>query len=182
MKYIVSFITVLYFGLNLSAQETDSALLEEVVKLRIEVAKLESGQRKLNSKIVTSSREHDVELEELRAEIAKNRHSLEEVKTRISELKQVVGDNKTRADEKLESVEGQLKRLLGILGIVLIILIVILFLLVISNRSRIGRRYLALEAKTDNDKKSFESEIRNVQKKHDEDLESLRSAIDNINK
>jgi hypothetical protein len=152
-------------------------MLENVMKLRTDVSTLKTAQKRLNSRVVTTSKKTDATLEEIMARVAENQGAIEESNAGISKLEQVVEENKRNADEERETLAGWAKQMLMILGIVLLILIVILLVLILMNKSRSSREHLKLEAKVDNNKQAIESEIRDALKKQDEEIAALKESV-----
>jgi Na+-transporting methylmalonyl-CoA/oxaloacetate decarboxylase gamma subunit len=182
MKTLMSFVVILVFCTGLAAQETDSVMLEKVMKLKTEVSKLKAGQKKLNAKVWASSKETDAALEETAEKITGNKEAIDQLKADLSGLEKTVGANRQEAGEERTALGDWAKKMLMILGVIFLVLILVLLVLIITNRSRINKDYLKLEAKVDNTRDSIEVEIRDVLKKHEDDLASLKAAIDKAKK
>jgi len=185
MKFILSILVVFCFCLSLGAQETslgaqetDSVMLEKVLQLKSDVSKLKTGQNNLNSKIITSNKNQDVALEETRTAVSENQQAIQAANTKISELNQLVEANKNQTDEERETLAAWVKQMLMIMGIIFLVLFAILLVLIITNRSRINREYVKLEAKVDNTREDIQVKIRDVLKKHEDDLAALKASVD----
>ena len=178
----MSFVVILIFCSGLAAQETDSVMLEKVMKLKTEVSKLKSGQKKLSSRITASNKKTDAALDETVEKISGNKDAIGEVDAGLSALEAAVETNRMEGAEERTALGGWAKKMLMILGIISLVLILVLLVLIITNRSRISKDYLKLDAKVDNTRNAIEVEIRDVLKKHEEDIAALKAAIDKAKK
>ena len=178
----MSFVVILIFCSGLAAQETDSVMLEKVMKLKTEVSKLKSGQKKMSSRISASGKKADAAIEETVEKINGNKEALGKVDAGLSALEMVVETNKKEAVEERTVLGDWAKKMLMILGIIFLVLILVLLVLIITNRNRINKDYLKLEAKVDNTRNAIEVEIKDVLKKHEEDLAALKASIDKAKK
>lgn len=178
MKSILSFMIVLFFCTGLAAQVADSVMQEEVMKLKTEVSGLKSAHSKLNSKMAASSRKTNASVEELRNQTEANLKASEGNAAGISSLQQALDDHRTQAAGEQESFGSWVKQMFMIIGIAFLVLFLVLLMLVIINRRRINRDYLKLEAKVENTKEAIETEIRDVLKRHEEDLSSIKASME----
>ncbi len=176
MKIIASLLIALCFCLGAGAQESDSVILDAVRNLENEISSLKTGQRRLSSQLVSSSRDQAAALEETNAAVTENRQAIGETEAKVSALEQVVERNKGQADEEREILAGWTRQMLIILAAVFVVLLVILLILIIINRGRIKKDYLKLEAKVDNTRDALELEIKNVMKKHEDDIAALTAS------
>lgn len=178
MKKIIVALIVLLITLSISAQENDSILLEEVKSLKKELGLLKKKDRSLQSQIYQQKKAFEKAFEKalknVEQEFAARDESLGKNSARTSELEQVlkVSEEKARTD-RTEMAEWT-KKMMMILVMVALLFFIVLLILVITNRRRIEKDYLKLEAKVENTREAIDMEIKNILKKHEEDITALK--------
>jgi len=120
----------------------------------------------------------DEAIDEAMDETEKNSQSVEEINEKVSELGVQVDKNREDAVLERETLGEWIKNMLVILVIVFLVLFTILLVLIITNRNRLSKDYLKLEAKVDNTKDAIDIKMKDVLKKHEEDLATLQAIIE----
>lgn len=178
MKRILVSLIVIVFTLGLSAQENDSILLERVGSLKKELGLLNKKHRSLQAKYYQLQKAHEKDLQETKSKFASADESIERNNARTGELEQSLKESEEKTLESLTVLGEWTKKMILILAIVALILFIVLLILIITNRRRIEKAYTKLEAKVDNTKEAIEIEIRDVLKRHEEDITALKSAVE----
>ena len=174
MKKIIVALIVLLITLSMSAQENDSILLEEVKSLKKELGLLKKKDRSLQSQIYQHKKAFEKAVKDVEQEFAARDESLGKNSARTSELEQALKVSEEKAQSSRTEMAEWTKKMMMILVIVALLLFIVLLILVITNRRRIEKDYLKLEAKVENTREAIDMEIKNILKKHEEDITALK--------
>jgi len=178
MKRLLSLRVILSFAFTLFAQENDSILLARTDMLKKEIGMLKKKNRSLQAQIYKMQNAHKADIQGLKDEIAAANAEIEETMTATGGLEVALQESEESTLEGLTVLGDWSKKVITILAIVLCVLFIILLILVISNRSRIQKDFLKLEAKVDNTKESVEQDLKEAMKKHEEDMLALKAQIE----
>jgi hypothetical protein len=178
MKRIFISLIVLVFTLGLWAQENDSILLERVDVLKKELGVLNKKQRNLQYKLNLLKVAHEKDLQETESAFTVVDESIESNAAKANELDQALKDSEEKTLESLTILGEWTKKAIMILAIAALVLIIVLLILIVTNRRRIEKDYAKLEAKVDNTKEALEIEIRDMLRKHEEEISALKSAVE----
>jgi len=139
---------------------------------------LKKKNRSLQAQIYKMQNAHKADIQGLKDEIAAANAEIEETMTATGGLEVALQESEESTLEGLTVLGDWSKKVITILAIVLCVLFIILLILVISNRSRIQKDFLKLEAKVDNTKESVEQDLKEAMKKHEEDMLALKAQIE----
>jgi len=178
MKRIIFSLFILLFFLGISAQESDSILLEKVDILKKELGTLQKKNKSLQYRIYKLQKAHQTDVEEVTKKLEAADEALEKNNTDISRLAEDLEASEKNAVESLTVLGEWTKKMIMIFALIALVLILVLFILVITNRRRIERDYKKLEAKVDNTKEAIDLEIKNVLMRHEGDITALKDAIE----
>ncbi len=179
MKRLFSLVLILSFALGVSAQDNDSILLERTDMLKKEIGILKKKNKSLQAQIFKMQKAHKADMLVTKDEFAAANAEIEETNAALVGLKQALLESEESTLEGLAVMGDWTKKVFTILGIALCVLFIVLLILVISNRSRIRNDYLKLEAKVDNARESVEQDLKEVLRKHEEDMLALKAEIEN---
>jgi septal ring factor EnvC (AmiA/AmiB activator) len=185
MKRYLAVLLILSFALCMSAQDNDSILLERTDMLKKEIGKLKKTSKSLQGQIYRlqkAQKAQNADLQGVKDEISAVTAEMEELNTAVGELEKALQESEESAVEGLAMLGDWTKKMFIILAIIACILIIILFIMVVTNRSRIQKDYLKLEAKVDNTREAVEKDVREALKKHEEDMVALKAHIDKSKK
>lgn len=178
MKRHLAILAGLLIALCLSAQENDSILLERTDMLKKEITVLQKKTRSLQAQLYKIQKEHKSDMQGVKDKIASLNAGLEETKAAIADLNKALQESEESAVQGLAVMGDWTRKTIAILAVVLGILFIILLLMVITNRSRIQKEYLKLEAKVDNSREALQVELNAALKKHEEDMVALKAQIE----
>ena len=178
MKRIVVSLLVLLFTLSLSAQETDSILLEKVDMLKKELAVLQKKNKSLQGQVYKLQKGHVKDMDDAEKRFAASDEALQKYELRIAELTQAQKTSEERSLESVTILGEWTKKMIIILAIVSLALILVLLILILTIRRRIDSDYGKLEAKVDNTREDINLEIKNVLKRLEEEISALKTVVE----
>jgi len=165
------------FSFALSAQTTDSLLVKEVEQMKKEISNLKKANSSLKAQISKLKTAFKEDVDEISGNLddANNKVSANEAQINAvsGDLSNQIGEVKTTSDDL-----GQWsKKMFMILFVVFGVLFLVLLVFTILNRSRINKNYLKLDAKVDNVSEKFALELKELETKHNEDLDALKKEL-----
>ncbi|MCK4745892.1 MAG: hypothetical protein KAT15_02605 [Bacteroidales bacterium] len=178
MKRIVLSLLIIVLTLSLSAQDTDSLLLEKVNMLKKELTVIKKKNKSLQAQIYKLQKMHAKDLEESEKKFATAEEVHQKYELMLTELDQAIKDSEENTLESMTVLGEWTKKMIMILTIVAAILFLVLLILVITNRRRIEGDYKKLEAKVDNTKEAIDLEIKDMLKRHAEDITALKAVVE----
>lgn len=178
MKKIVLSLLILVFTLSLSAQQTDSVLLEKVNMLKKELTLLKKKNKSLQSQIYKMKKAHANDMEEAEKKFAAADDGIRKSELMLAELNQALKDSEESSLESITILGEWTKKTIMIIAIVAVLLFLLLLLLIITNRRRIEGDYVKLEAKVDNAREAIDLEIKDVLKRYEEDITALKAVVE----
>lgn len=177
MKRIVLSFLALIFTLSLTAQLNDTILLEQVESLKKELSSVKKKHNSLQSRVYQLQKAHEKDLGEASSRISSLEKELQSSNNRISEQQEALKVSEENTAEGLKILGEWTKKVILIVGIVALVLFIILLILIITNRRKIEDKYTKLEAKVDNTKDAIELELKEVLKKHEDDITALKALV-----
>jgi len=177
MKRLLALLVILSFVLCLSAQDNDSILLERTDMLKKEIGILKKKNKSLQAQIYKMQNAHKADMQVAKEEIAAANAEIEEANAALGGLEKELQKSEESIQEGMTMLGDWTRKVLTILGIALCVLFIVLLILVITNRGRIQKDYLKLEAKVDNTRDSLEQDLKEVLSKHEEDMAALKAEI-----
>lgn len=177
MKKFSITLVILSFTLCMSAQDSDSILLERTDMLKKEISSLNKKNNSLQAQINKIQKAHAADMQGAKDEIAAANGAIKENSAAVAGLEKAVQESEDSAVEGLAVLGDWTKKILTVLAILLCALFIILLILVITNRNRIRNEYLKLESRVDNVMESVEVELKNALKKQHEDMAALKAEI-----
>ncbi len=178
MKKIIFSLLILVFTLSLSAQETDSLLLEKVNILKKELTLIKKKNKSLQAQIYKLQKVHAKDLEEAEKKFATSDDAMQKHEQMLAGLDQAMKDSEKSTLDSITLLGVWTKKTHMILAIAVAVLFLVLLILVITNRRRIGGEIAKLEEKVDSTTKAVDIEIKEVLKKHEEDITALKSVVE----
>ncbi len=178
MKKIVLSLFILCIALGLSAQDNDSILIQKMETLKTEIGVLKKKQKSLQYQLNQLQKAHKSDLQQSEQRFATADQALKAADAKIAELEEALKASEANTLESITALGAWTKKVIMILGIVLLVLYIILLILVITNRNRIEKDYLKLEAKVDNTKGAVEKEIGELTKRYEEDITALKALVE----
>ena len=178
MKRLLALLVILSFALGISAQDNDSILLERTDVLKQEIGILKRKSKSLQAQIYKMQNAHKTDMQLAKDEIAAANAEIEKTNANLGGLEKALQESEESALEGLAVLGDWTKKVLSILGIVLCVLFIVLLIMVITNRSRIQKDYLKLEAKVDNAREAVEKDLKEALRKHEEDMLALKAQIE----
>jgi len=166
------------FCLAVSAQTTDSTLIKEVEFMKKEITELKRSGYNHNAMISKLKKTHQEDLESVSAELNENAEKIAAIDSKLNELKAALDEHMSSSGERIDALEKWTKQMVLILFILLGVLFIILLVLIITNRQRIKKEFIKLEAKMDNVKENMEVELNQLMKKHEDDLTALKKDLE----
>ncbi len=178
MKRIILSLMALLLTLGISAQTNDSILIEKMDNLKKEIVLLKKKQKSLQSQVYQLQKAHKTDLQQAEEKFASTDEALEACNARITELEDALKTSKENTLESITVLGSWTKKVIMILGIILLALFIVLLILVITNRTRIEKDYMKLEAKVDNTKEAVELEVKEMTKRYEEDITALKALVE----
>jgi len=178
MRRIIFSLFILLFSLGISAQESDSILIEKVDILKKEFGTLKKKNKSLQYQIHKLQKAHQTDVEEVTKKFDAADEALEKSNTNIAGLTEDLKASEKNALESLTVLGEWTKKMIMVLAIIALVLILVLFVLVITNRRRIEGDYKKLEARVDSTKEAIDLEIKDVKTRHEGDIAALKDTIE----
>ncbi|KPL12371.1 MAG: hypothetical protein AMS26_18190 [Bacteroides sp. SM23_62] len=178
MKRIIPFLLLFFFCTGLAAGQIDSTLYEELDKVKKEIMDLNAKVKRLNAADYMIQKDQKSALEELDTQLSGLKGAIDQAGQKTASLDQSLSAHQQDSSDRIDNMEAWSKQMMTILGMVSLLLFILLIILVFTNRKRIRKDYLKLEAKVDNTKDAIEKEIRELEKKHEKDLAELRETLE----
>lgn len=178
MKKILISLIVVAVVTGLSAQDTDSLLLVKFEMLKKELVVLKKNNKTLQARIYTLKNSHARDIQEIKETLEASEKSLQQIEQKIEGLTGEIQQAEASSMEGISTLGAWTKKMIMILTIAVAVLFLVLLVLVITNRRRIEGDYRKLEAKVDNTKEAIDLEIKDVLKRHEEDIVALKAGAD----
>jgi hypothetical protein len=178
MKRISVSFLVIMFTLGSYAQESDSLLLLKVESLGRDLQALKKKNKQLTSRVYSLQKAHEKDQQAANEKFAAAGEARKKNSTRLDEQEAAMKASEESTDESISVLGDWTRQVLMILAIVFSVLFLILLILIITNRRRIEKEYTKLESKVDNTKESIELDIKEVLKRHEDDITALKSLVE----
>lgn len=178
MKRIFLILFIGMISVAVSAQTADSILIEEVNALKKELQKLQKSSYNHNALISKLKKTHQEDLKGVSESLDENAEKIAVVDSQLTELKVSLEEHMNVSGTRLDNLENWTKQMAMIQFILLGVLFIILLIMIIMNRSKITKMFTKLEATVDRLKESMNVELRQLQKKHEEDMATLKKNLE----
>jgi len=166
------------FCLAVYGQTTDSTLIEELKALKKEVVKLQKSSNNHNALLSKLRKTHQDDLKGVEADMNENSEKIAGIDSKQNELEVTLNEHMKSSGERIDTLSKWTKQMVMIQFILFGVLFIVLLILVITNRQKIKNEFIKLEAKVDNVKNNLDIELKQLQKKHEEDLATLKKDLE----
>jgi len=174
MKKLIVILIVCVIGLNVSAQVSDSILIQELKK---EVKILKKEVKSLKYQVITLKKNHQEDQEKIRTVLDENAGKIGALKSELEGTNGALAEHQQNSEERISVLEVWTKKMLMILVILFGVLFLVLLILILLNRSAAKKIFIKLEAKVENVKEEHALAHQEHEKKYMAELEELKKEI-----
>jgi len=174
MKKLIVILIVCMIGLSVTAQVSDSILIQELKK---EVKMLKKEAKSLKYQVITLKKNHQEDQEKIKTALDENAGKVGDLKSELEGTSGALAEHQQSSEERISALEAWTKEMLMILIILFGVLFLVLLILVLLNRSAVKKTFIKLEAKVENVKEDHALAHQELEKKYMAELEQLKKEL-----